>query len=424
MKKILLVSDFFFPSTVIGAVRPSKIAKKLTEDGYLVDVFTRYYVDNESEVFCNKLYGFETRAGKQTQELIEKKEKTGLKKFVSEKMKFLYKILYNIKTVYESYKKDSKMLKAFKLFEKNSSEKYDVVFSTFGPLSSLLCGMYYKKKHPDVKWICDFRDPAVVSQLGPIKKIYMRIKEQQACKAADEIVAVSNGYIDRICGKKYKQKRHMIPNGFDKDDLRFNRVVSESSDNLELVYVGFLYGGMRDITPVFYALKELEQEGKINTKKIRFNYAGTEFCNILKQAESYGLADIVVNHGVLPREECLKLQFSSDLLVLATWNDKKEYGVFPGKLLEYMLIGKPILTTVTGDVPNSEVSAVIGEGDLGVVYEVVNHNEDIKKLKDYLKEAYDYKMSGVKIPFNPNKSVLERYDYRCIIEKFESLIEK
>lgn len=424
MKKILIVSDFFFPSTSIGAVRPSKIAKKLAEEGYIVDVFTRYRVDNMSEVFCDKLYGFEAREIKDTGIPAVKTEKTGLKKFVSEKFSVLYKLIYKIKLTSETNKRDKDFLKAFKDFYKNSDKHYDVVFSTFGPLGSLLCGVYYKKKHPDVKWICDFRDPAVVSQLGSLRNMYMHIKEQQACRLADEIVSVSNGYIERICGKNFEEKRHMIPNGYDKDDLKFNYNNSTESDCLELVYVGILYGNMRDITPVFKALKELINENEADRKKIKFNYAGTDYQNLIKQAECFGLEDIVVNHGVLPREKCLELQFSSDLLVLATWNDKKEYGVFPGKLLEYMLIGKPIITTVVGDIPDSEAATVIRAGNLGVVYETLNHNRDFSELKSYLKNAYDCKISGDKIPFSPVQTVLDRYDYSNVIEKIKNLIEK
>lgn len=424
MKKILIISYFFFPSINIGAVRPSKIAQKLTKEGYEVDVFTRYQIKDGKDKYCRNLYSFESNDTYDSLPAQTTLQKTGIKKFVFEKFGGLYKLLFKFKASLEANLRDKRMVKAFKEFDKSNKKQYDAVFSTFGPLGSLLCGMYYKKKHPHVKWICDFRDPAVVSQLGPLRKIYMRIKEQQACRTADEIVAVSDGYIDRICGEKYKDKRHMIPNGYDKDDLKFNLEVSDSSSCLELVYVGVLYGGMRDITPVFQALLELKKEDKINMKKIRFNYAGTDFGNLLKQAECYGLADIIVNHGVLSREECLKLQFSSDLLMLATWNDKKEYGVFPGKMLEYMLIGKPIVTTVTGNVPDSEVANVIREGNLGVVYEAVNSNEDIKKMKDYLKKAYDHKVNGDIIPFAPNKNVLERYDYHSVIKKIKNLIEK
>ena len=45
------------------------------------------------------------------------------------------------------------------------------------------------------------------------------------------------------------------------------------------------------------------------------------------------MQDIVKSVGKIPRKECLELQFTSDMLVLSTWNNKGEEGVFPGKFL-------------------------------------------------------------------------------------------
>lgn len=424
MKRILIACDHFYPSNIMGAVRPSKIAKKLKMDGYAIDVFTRYPVENDRENYCNNLYSFEERT---LQNISESQMKSGvfnlIKGFLLKKTPVLYSLLYRIKIFFDVSRKDRSMLCAFKRFVNNNDKEYDVIFTTFGPMGSLLCGLYYKKKNPDVRWICDFRDPAVVSQSGPLRKLLSYIKEQQACRMADEIVAVSKGYLERICGNKYKDKRHMIPNGYDKDDLIYSVIAKDNTKTLKLVYVGYLYGQMRDVSPIFKALKELSEGGLVDLNNVVFNYAGTDYMNLIKQSEPFGMTGVVVDCGLLSREDCLKLQFESDLLVLSTWNTKKEYGVFPGKLLEYMLIGKPIVTTVTGDVPDSEVANVIREGKLGVVYEQINHKKDFQMLKEYLKKQYDLKISGKNLIFNPDDEVLQRYNYDTIIKQIEELIE-
>ena len=425
MKRILIVCDYFFPSTSIGAVRPSKITKMLINHGYSVDVFTRYQVKTGTLNFGANIFGFKNaEKDNSIRNNHIQTERTGIKRFLFDNFTTIYNFLYKIKAAMLANKSNKEMVSAFKNFVAKNDSDYDVIFSTFGPLSSLLCGLYYKKTHPDTKWICDFRDPAVVSQVGPVRRFFLRFKEQQACKLADEIVAVSNGYIDRICGEKYKEKRHMIPNGYDKADLVYNDMVSDEYDFLSLVYVGILYGQMRDVTPIFEALKELSVEGKIDLNKVKFNYAGIDYVNLKKQADIFEMSDIIINHGVLPRCECLKLQFSSDLLVLSTWNTKKEYGVFPGKLLEYMLIRKPIVTTVSGDVPYSEVAQVVKEGNLGIVYEEINRTKDLKSLKSYLESAYNHKLKDRFIPFEPNQAVLDRYCYESIVSQIESIIEK
>ena len=423
MKKVLIVSDFFFPAANIAAVRPSKIAKRLTADGYCVDVFTRYPIGEGAGEYCNKCFSFQSGNALNVMKKESNRKKTGIKKLLFENFSLFYKGLFKIKNTVETNRKNKQMLNAFKTFIAENPQEYDAVFTTFGPVGSLLCGLYYKKKFPQVKWICDFRDPAVVSQCGPLKNFFRRLKEQKSCKLADEIVTVSNGYMKRICGDKYTEKRHMIPNGYDRADMVYSGEKAEASDKLSLAYVGIFYGFMRDLRPVFRAIKELEDDGLVDKTKIRINYAGSDCQMLLEQAKETNTQDIVVNHGVLAREDCLKLQFGSDILLLSTWNTEKECGVFPGKLLEYMLIAKPIVTTVTGDVPDSEVAQVVREGNLGIVYEEVNGREDFAKLKEYILTQYNYKVNGKELPFNPEQSVLDRYNYDTIIKRIEALIE-
>ncbi len=423
MKKILIVSDFFFPSANIAAVRPSKIAKRLTADGYCVDVFTRYPLGENADEYCNKCFSFQSGSALDAMKKEDSIERTGAKKILFEKLNFLYMSLFKMKSNLNTNRRNRQMLDEFKEFVAKNPQEYDVIFTTFGPLGSLLCGLYYKKKFPQVKWICDFRDPAIISQAGAVKNFFRRRKEQKSCKLADEIVTVSNGYLKRICGDKYTEKRHMIPNGYDRADMVYSGEQSESSDKLSLAYVGIFYGFMRDLRPVFRAIKELVDEGLADKNKICINYAGSDYKTILEQAKECSAEDFIVTYGVLAREDCLRLQFSSDLLILATWNTEKECGVFPGKLLEYMLIGKPIVTTVTGDVPDSEVAQVVREGNLGIVYEETNSKEDFARLKEYILTQYNCKVNGKELPFAPEQSVLDRYNYDTIIKRIEALIE-
>ena len=423
MKKVLIVSDFFFPSANIAAVRPSKIAKRLTADGYCVDIFTRYPIGDNAEEYCNECFNFQSGSALNVMKKESNAERTGIKKILFEKLEFLYMPLFKIKSDLHTERKNRQMLDAFKDFVAKNPQDYDAVFTTFGPVGSLLCGLYYKKKFPQVKWMCDFRDPAVISQAGALKNFFRRRKEQKSCKLADEIVTVSNGYMKRICGDKYTEKRHMIPNGYDRADMKYSSETAVSSGKLSLAYVGILYGFMRDLRPVFRAIKELVDEGLADKDKICINYAGSDYKTILAQAKECSAEDFIVTHGVLAREDCLRLQFGSDLLILATWNTEEECGVFPGKLLEYMLIGKPIVTTVTGDVPDSEVAQVVREGNLGIVYEEVNSEADFEKLKQYILTQYNCKVNGKELPFAPVQSVLDRYNYDTIIKRIEALIE-
>lgn len=414
MKKVLIISELFFPSNQIGAIRPTKIAKKLHNLGYAVDVLTRYGVENSSDI-CDNLFSFDTLKCDTASTSATRKDHG---KFYNK----LYGLVYPFRTLLKAKNMQKKFMKALSENNELGETKYDAVISSFGPLSSLLCGLYYKRSHPETKWICDFRDPVIVKYIPKIWRPIFRRFEVKACNSADAIVAVSNGYLERICRGKYAEKAFMIPNGYDIDDSIFDKTTKISDGRMKIAYVGSLYGGDRDLSPLFRVIYELIQEGSIDKENVCVSYAGNEYSVVHAQATKCAVEEILENHGMLSREECLKLQFDSQLLVLSTWNDEDEYGVFPGKFLEYMLINKPIISITNGDLPYSEVTQVMREGNFGIAYEASCDQVDYVSLKEYIDKCYKEWMQNGNISHIPVKEVMERYDYRNIIQRIGDLI--
>lgn len=421
-KKVLLISYNFLPNNNIGAIRPSKIAEGLLKDGYAVDVFTYGATSNDS-VDCGAIpvknkYLVNNSEIKKCEQSTEMENKVVKKK----DMHFIASLKWHYRA-YLSMKRDKVFLKKFKEVYKNELclNNYDIVFSTFGPLCALQAGMFVKKQNPSIKWVCDFRDPVLVELAPLLFRPYYKHCQNSACKKADSIVTVSNGFMKRICKDKYSDKAFMIPNGYDLKDKEFFKPVS--TDNIfKITYVGALYSGKRDFSPVFRALKELCDENKISPENISFEYAGAEFSVLSFQAQMFDMEKILHNNGKLSRGTCLQLQYSSQLLMLSTWNNKGEEGVFPGKFLEYMMIGRPIVAVVDGNLGNSEVAQVMAEGNFGVTYEAANEEKDYLVLKNYIKNQYDNFMQHGKTNFEPNQNVLDRYNYENIIKRIEALI--
>lgn len=427
MKKVLIVSYLFAPQNKVGGIRPTKISRYLFRSGYSVSVFTAspddqmyriIHIGNDED--NNTIEQKKTEVINDLQNASKVNTIPGNRR---SKMRHEFGILYRqlLKNM-NSYR----FIRQFKRCAKSKKidiNSYDVIFTTFGPIGNVLIGLYVKKHYPKVKWLCDFRDPMVTDLTPALLKPLYRFIQNRSCKLADSIIAVSKGYLERICNGKYREKAYMIPNGYDVDDMIYSINVEESRDVINITYVGALYEGKRDLSPIFHALRELIDEGTISSDQICFNYAGSDYQSIYTQARQYNMQGCLKNHGQLSRVECLKLQFSSHFLVLSTWNSKGEEGVFPGKFLEYMLIKKPVISIVDGNLPNSEVSQVMREGKLGFVYESVSENIDYPKLKEYIKSQYCSFLSGRGICFSPDISTIERYDYRAIIKQIEGLIE-
>lgn len=422
-KRVLLVSYLFAPNNSIGAVRPTKLAAGLAERGYDVDVVTYGYTPNDSLKDVPHVRRIYRMNESKPHSGIENPRKVGEKK----KTEF-GSLRYWIGRYYAallSIKQGNAFLRYFENLyrEELSKNEYDVVFSSFGPLCSLRCGFYLKKKMKSIKWICDFRDPAVT--LTPMLLIpYFQFYQDAACRMADNIVCVSNGYLKRIVKGTYLHKASMIPNGYDLRDQLMTCGYDKPATKLKFAYAGALYNGKRDISVLFRAIRELADDYEIDCHNVSFEYAGTNAEIAIEQAEKYGLASIVVNHGVISREQSLQLQRDAQILVLVTWNDKVEQGVFPGKFLEYMLFERPILAIVNGDLPGSEVADVMDEGNFGFCYEEATHTVDYDQMKKYIKMQYDHFMKTGKTVYSPCAVIRERYNYEQIVGRIEELINE
>lgn len=420
MPKILLIVEHYYPSNNIGAVRPTKLSKYLTALGYTVDVVTKNPVTNQPDTpLFSTLYALN---GQETAQTKKAETPAGSKRRnkgpLYEKFFSVYWILKTILNAHAAVRRFDRLLT-----EGLGANRYDAVISSFGPLSSLLCGMHYKKKYPHVKWICDFRDPVVVDVVPKLFHPYYRFLQNSACRKADSIITVSDGYLQRICGQKFRHKAYMIPNGYDPDDGTMTTSAAPNQ-KLTFAYVGSLYSGMRDLSPLFEAIAELGREGAISKDRISVKYAGTDSVHLFEQASRFGLTDIVEDHGQLDRESCLRFQFDADLLILATWNDRREIGVFPGKFLEYMLMEKPIVSLVTGNLAGSEVKKVMDEGTFGMTYEEATRNESFALLKDYIKRQYDSFTATGTVNFAPNQNTLDRYNWCNLVSAVDQIIRE
>ena len=423
MKRILIITELFYPMNRIGAIRPTKLAKFLQKNNYEVTVFTS--AKCLSDIHIEPSFPYSVIYAPQTKEELPTNSKyTVAQKAINSDQK-LNKFLYELKLVKRqtiAYKDGKAFLASFvKALDEFtlSLNDFDCVFSTFGPVGSLLAGMEAKKRKPSLIWINDFRDP-MVSQIMPksFAPYYWHL-QKKSIKNADYTVTVSEGYKKRISYRNISKEILVIPNGFDKEE----QVAFHCSKKLfSFAYVGTLYEGKRDISILFKFLKELMSEGVLNSDNTIFHYAGNDGAFLKSQASRFGLEKIIQDHGNVNREMSLQIQAEARFLVLATWNDKGEEGVFPGKILEYMLMEKPIISIVGGLLPNSEVSQTIRQLRLGVSCEEADP-QSMEELRDWLFMQVEEYNNGNKAYFVPDlAAVSQRFSWENIVERFCELI--
>ncbi len=448
-KKVLLICNHFAPDNTIAAVRLTKIAKYLVNNGYQTEVLKeakrdglqdeilqkdakgiRIYEIQHSvryqkfhEWYVNLIRPFKEKRFQDLKNRYRMNPETGKKEF------------YPFETAYPlfgSLDYLEGLLGQYDLFcgAKIMLRKrcgFDYIITSYGDAFAFFAGKYFHKYHKEVFWVFDIRDAVCRYKFTPrpVAVIAKRI-EKYIWKYADSVIGVSKGICKRV-PYSYRHKVHCITNGYDwsdRDNLSQERL---EPFKLTFTYTGSMYGGLQDLTVFFRCIKDAVRQGAICEKKIAFHYAGNETAyEIFKgQAEKFRLGECCVAHGRLERKDSLQLQQRSDVLILAAADyQSNEGGIITGKLLEYMSAQKPVIAIICGDIVHSEMAEIIRNTKLGFAYEEAHKKTDYMGLYQYICGLYaEFEKMG-RIAHFPDKKELKKYDYRYLCKRFIQILDR
>lgn len=248
-------------------------------------------------------------------------------------------------------------------------EKIDAVVSIGPPHTGHLIAKKISKKF-SIPHIPVFIDPWVdIVYYKNFKRSALTLKldnyfEKSVLKnAASAVFVTSTMKTDYI--KKYdflKDKSHVLYWGYNEDSFK-NIFPTKAADEIIIMHAGNIFDYQN--IPAFW--EKIEREIK-NGEKIKIRFIGTVSPGIKKAIKENDLEEFTEYLGFLPYNEMLKeLQKATCLLVCAT-----ERRHVPGKLFEYLRMGKPIIAF--GD-DNQEVGNIIKSANAGMIFKY-NENAD------------------------------------------------
>jgi glycosyltransferase involved in cell wall biosynthesis len=245
------------------------------------------------------------------------------------------------------------------------------VFSTFPPLGAHL-GAWQLARAERLPWIADFRDPFPDWSGHPEIRTHHRAAyrrlEQAIVRRADALIANTDAARSAWIGKfpSCDGKIQVIWNGFDPEE-RVGPLPIPSREYRVLSHMGQLYKE-RNATPVLESVARLVAAGRLPADRLRVRLIGTVEAGalpepeFLERAQSQGWLDLRTEW--IGRDEALDIERSSDGLLLLQPQSSTQV---PGKLFEYLQIGRPILAFVQ---PNSPSKRLLERG--GVAYRCVH----------------------------------------------------
>ena len=219
-----------------------------------------------------------------------------------------------------------------------------VLFSTYPPLGVLMAGLILRMRER-IPWIADFRDP--ISGLGVgLLPFWNHRVEALVFRTASAVVANVEGAAT-VWRNRYpwaQQKLHVICNGFDPDDAPAARELPRRNQKV-ILHAGSLYHG-RNPNLVIESMARLRKQGMSEASSVRILLLGAADAKagldpaLYHEAEREGWLEL--RPGVPRRESQQMMEETDGLLLVQPQSDVQ----VPGKLFEYICIGRPILALV------------------------------------------------------------------------------
>ncbi|WP_420579652.1 glycosyltransferase family 4 protein [Reichenbachiella sp.] len=257
----------------------------------------------------------------------------------------------------------------------------DAVVTTGPPHSMHLIGLQLKRKC-DIKWIADFRDPwsdwDVLDKLDVnplVRKIHAKL-EKSVLSNADLTLTVSKRLALSLKEKSESCRIKIITNGVDEDDLNLKSELKVDS-KFRITHMGLL-NEVRDPQILWKTLEDLCFEIKGFKEDLEILLAGMVSDSILDRLKnSEELSGCLRHLDYISHQEVFGYYQNSTVLLLLLNQSENAKWILPGKLFEYLLTKKPILTL--GEI-ESDVGDVLNETNSGQVFDFENREGVKNKL--------------------------------------------
>ncbi len=414
MKKIIYIAFYYNHTNEIASKRLQGLAKYLPEYGFEPIVIVP---ETGNKIPENNIRVVQTPYTDMMDKFMPKsdsKEVSAPKK-ESKPNKILSKMIHYAGEVFAypdgmKYWYTPAMKETSRIIE--NEDIYGIISTSF-PVTSHIIAHDLAAKY-DLPWIADLRD---LWNLNPyinhffIRDYSERKLEKKTFANASVLTTTTEMARDRLQSLHPNKKIISVPSGYDPDDFK-DLKPSKTDDQLRFMYAGSLYNGKRDPTILFSGIKQLIDEGKIDSDKITLDFYGDRG-NLEELSSKFKITDIVNVNGKIPHDQVLKEQMNSDVLLLISWMDEKEKMFIPGKVYEYMGCRKPVL------------SIGYREGSLKDMIEKTNigyHASSEDEAKKYIYEYYTKYLNN-ELEYNANEYAKE-YTMKNMAKRYAEILEE
>ena len=358
--KVLIVSFWFPPANVVGAIRVGKLARYLVRHGYEVRILTTKIggdrslpleIPIEQVIYTdyrqprNRLALLGRSFRRHTAAALGASGETSLaegnrpRKPAWDWLQRQYYAFVHIPDMRNDWIKTA-MPAGRRLV---GEWQPDIIFASAPPFTGLIVAGRLSRAF-SIPLVADFRDLWVDNPYyGYIEPGWRRpvdaMTERLMVRNAAALVTVSPLWAEQL-GRRHSKPAYVVYNGYAEEDFPQSPITDDQGDVLRIRYTGSMYQGFRDPSALFAAIGLLDETLRERVIVEFFGDAGDE---VLALAEQHAVRDRVAVRLPVAYRCALKLQMEADILLLLQWSDKRDEGNLPGKIFEYLYARRPIL---------------------------------------------------------------------------------
>ena len=282
-------------------------------------------------------------------------------------------------------------------------EGHDVAYSSSGPFTSHVVGLALKRltKNP---WVAELRDGwyrwnrAIFPDYPAWRDGLERRLEAAALRTADRVVLVTERMAQAFrCQYADLPAEHfnVVSNGFDPSQFG-PRAARPVHTGWQVVHTGALYYG-RSLRTFLQAARQVAAENPDFARDFRLTLLGS-----LDAHAADELANSQVDvRGQVDHATALQAMRDADALLLVANTTPGAEATVPGKLFEYLAVGRPVIAVAPTESSTADVLAHTGGGWLAPA-------DEAEAIRCVLRRAYSERAR--ELP--PAK--LERFDRRVL----------
>ncbi len=434
MKRLLVISYYFPPSGGPGVQRVLKHIQYLPEFGWEPIVFTvqdgDYPARDESLLkkipentqvirvpffepyrLYRKLTGKPEGVPVDVNVIKKEDQKISLKEKIAEFIRATFFIPdARIAWLFSAKKELKSLFRALKI---------DAVYSSSPPYTCSLIGHYVQKEF-GIPWVAGFRDPWTNFISSP-KRWFLpasidKNMEHTVFSKADAVECAWKGIIKDVFNKYSDlsiDKFHFVPNGFDSAD--FPKVDFQENEKFTITYTGSMYG-RRNPKSFLEAVELLLQKKLIEIEKVKLRFVGRFGAEVEEMFENTTFQNSIEKISYCHHSESIKHLLSSDALLLIVDESKESEEIVPGKVYEYLGVGKPIIAIAP---KKSAISKLINETKAGEIA----HQTEIEKIADIILKYYIAWKEKKQVIF-PNTELINSFERRNAASQLADILEE